>query len=118
MGDTRGTSTGNTSTACLENGQLRNNWLKRRWFRLEMACGFHQVLVMSATGAAGTITVRGNLKAEGVGAQMGHLAEKLDRRFGITAFQLAIGRAHTAKGVKAARRANRLANARSFANLV
>src|SRR5208283_498094 len=49
---------------------------------------------------------------------MGYLAKELDGGLRITAFQLTIGRAHTAERVESARRANGLASTRSLANFL
>lgn len=61
--------------------------------------------------------MRRNLNAQGEGAQVRHLAQKIHGSFRITAFQLAIGGAHTAQGPDAAIGANRLAHHVGFANL-
>lgn len=44
----------------------------------------------------------GNGDPESVGAQMSDLAEKIHGRFGVTAFEFTVGRAHAAEGLNLA----------------
>jgi hypothetical protein len=58
-----------------------------------------------------------DLITERVGAEMGGLAKKFNRRFGIAIFEFAIGRAHTAESLNLTAIANRWASPRLAANL-
>lgn len=68
--------------------------------------GCEKLRVVNATFAALAFAVFGNDVAEGVRAEMRHLAKERDRRLLVSVFQLAIRRAHAAERLNPASVAN------------
>ena len=82
---TGGASTADTTTAGIKNWEKRigawqgDNFLEVSRFLVETFRRFQEFFLVNAPVTASAIAVLRNLDAKGVGAEMGNLAEKIDR---------------------------------------